>query len=254
VSNGGSPPQLPVSTPQQLFEAMTESLIEQGFVNRILPFISNAERTATPPMGNNTEVPEKIVEFCRSLWPGTNFDLIGGGGDLACPGEEQENVIGFTEEALQVLYNIEKEVVIKSDKLDKIGLSDLLSRNRELTMRVSLIVAVMDGCKEIQEKHVEWSWKLVDSLYGLYVAAIKRVSSGSLFEQTKKQALADLRNRGKDGLRKSAMPKTSPWSRWDKKLRGEILEELKESGLADLITKKGKRGPAAAIWVAVEGG
>ncbi len=242
-----------MSTPKQLFEAVNESLIEQGFVNRILPFISNSERFASPLTGNNQDPPEKIISWCRSLWPETDFNVVRAAGEYACPGKAEEVTVGFSPEALQRLNEIEQVVVDECNDLEKIGLDDLLTRNREMTMRVSLIVAVMDSCLEINTSHIDWSWKLVCALYGQYITAIKRVSSGSGFEQAKKQALADLRKRGAEGMRACYMPKVSPWSKWEKKLRQEILTELQDAGLAELIEKKtGKRGPARSIWVAVE--
>jgi phage/plasmid primase-like uncharacterized protein len=242
-----------LSTPDQLFEAMTQSLIEQGFVNRILPFVSNAKRSVTPLVGHVKDPPEKIVEWCKALINGNLGEVGAMPEGYNSPGDNDEVLVEFTQDALDRLHEVERGVVAKSDHLDKIGLSDLLSRNREITMRVALIVAVMDGSDQIKVRHVDWSWRLVDALFEQYTASIKRVSSGSGFEQAKKQALADLRARGDEGIKQSAMPKTSPWSKWEKKLRNEILVELQDSGLAELIDKKtGKRGPATTVWVATE--
>ena len=240
-----------MSTVKQLFEAMTDSLIEQGFVNRILPFVSHAERSAAPITGRgNIEPPEAVIEWCQSMWPEGNLAEVGG--PQACPSEEDEVVVGFSPEAVELLDQIEIEVVEQSGQLEKISLDDLLTRNRELTMRVSLIVAAMDRCSQIERRHVDWSWKLVSGLYTQYITTIKRTTSGSEFEQAKKQALEDLRKRGEEGIRASSMPKTSPWSRWEKRMRSDILSELQEAGLADVQEVKPQRGPARMVWVAIE--
>lgn len=240
------------STPGQLFEAMTENMLEQGFVNRLLPFISQAERTATPVRPSIIEPPSSIVEACKTIWGGDPNLMRATINDIT---KTDETVVSFTDEAKAMLFSIEKEVVAWANEVEKIGLADMLSRCREISMRVSLIVAVLDDCQVIDAKHIEWAWKFVRMLYREYVNSIKRVSSGSLFEKSKKEALADLRHRGEEGLRVSAMPKTKPWARWDKKLRSEILSELQEAGLADLFQQRnGNRGPLAATWVAIESG
>jgi phage/plasmid primase-like uncharacterized protein len=241
-----------MTTPKALYSAINADLIEQGFVNRILPFISDAERSPTPITDKDEiPVPESIISWCRGVWFSEGGNLNGITNDL--PGEKDEIIIDFEPDAFTLLDSIEGEIVTLSNTLERSGLDDLPTRNREITMRVSLIVAVMDGFSTIHKRHVEWSWILVKSLYEKYIQEIKRNVSGSEFEQWKLEALEDLRKRGVDGMRQRDMPKKTPWSKWDRKTRTELLEELRESGLADMVERRtGKRGPTRVMWVAIK--
>ena len=244
-----------LTTPRALTGAISEQLIEQGFVNRILPFISRQERIAAflsaSNGSNGGEVPDSIVRWIKSVWLEGN--LVENGMPV-CPGKEDEITVPFTAEAISLLNDIESCVVEKCNILEKIRLDDMLTRNREITMRISLITAVMDGCMEICPRHVEWSWALVNALYGQYVDEIKRNVAGSDYEKVKLEALTHLRALSPNGIRPRKMPSTKPWSQWPKKLRDEILADLKDSGLADIVKGKqsGKTGPKTDIWIAIE--
>ncbi len=241
-----------MTTPKALYTAINADLIEQGFVNRILPFISDVERVAYPLFDGVEEIepPLEIIEWCKSIWDsGGNLDEY----VRESPDEADEIIIDFEPDAFNFLDEIEREVVAMSNKLEKVGLEDLPTRNREITMRVSLIVAMMDGFSTIHLRHVQWSWKLVQSLYERYIGEIKRNVAGSDFEKAKLLALEDLRKRGANGIKMIDMPKKQPWSRWEKKLRDEILKDLEDSGLAVLDERKtGSRGPLTRVWVALK--
>lgn len=238
-----------LTTPKALTGAITEALIEQGFVNRILPFISNEDRSAAPLNIKKTAPPERIVKWIEDIMPKGN---IVEAGMPYCADVEDEIVVPFTEESLRLLDDIEIEVIALCDKLEKCGLEDMPTRNREISMRIALIAAVMDGADVIYPKYVSWAWGLVRALYGQYIEAIKRHVGGSDYEKAKMEALTHLRKLSPEGIRPRDMPKTSPWSKWPKKLRDEILTELRDSGLADILTQRtGRKGPPSEVWVAV---
>lgn len=242
-----------LTTPRALTEAISESLIEQGFVNRILPFISREDRRPMPLRIQSSEekVPEMVVKWIQGIFLQGN--LVEAGVPV-CPDEKDEIILTFTTEALEKLNQIDIEIVEKSNTLEKVRLDDMLSRNREIAMRISVVAAAMDSATEINVKYVEWAWSLVSYLYDQYISEIRRHVSGSEYEKAKLEALEALRSATKDGgIRPADMGKGRPWSKWQKKMRSEILTELQESGLAEKITvRTGKKGKPKQVWVALK--
>lgn len=238
-----------LSTPKALTDAITEDLIEQGFVNRLLPFISKAERSPTPLNKKRTDPPDKIVQWIKNHYLKGNLVE---NGIAVMPKPEDEIIVPFDEGAIKELEQIEKAIIEKSNHLEKIRLDDLLTRNREMVMRISLIVAVFDDSPEISASHVRWSWCLVDTLYEDYIREIKRKVSGSDFEKAKLECLDFLRKAGKNGIMPKMIPKTSPFSKHPKRIRDEIMSDLQSAGLIDLTSiRSGKRGPATDVWIAL---
>jgi hypothetical protein len=252
-----------ITTPRELYKAVNESLIEQGFINRLMPFISDEGRKASKLVLNNGDgadiqaMEDRIVKWIQSHWPMFSSDL----GCLLEPDEdflknpapEGETEIPFTQDAIDFLNLVEEDVVMLADSLEKCGLDDLLSRSREHTMRNGLISAVMSGCTQVDLEHVQWAYSLVSASWETFIEMIKRNVSGSDFEEYKLDALTALRLAGEKGIKPAVMPKTTPFSRWTKKEREEILNDLADSGLADKIrVRTGKRGPGAEVWVALK--
>lgn len=239
-----------LSTPKALTDAITEDLIEQGFVNRLLPFISKAERSPTPLNKKRTDPPDKIVQWVKNHYLKGNLVE---NGIAVMPKQEDEIIVPFDEGAIKELEQIEKAIIEKSNHLEKIRLDDLLTRNREMVMRISLIVAVFDDSPEISASHVRWSWCLVDTLYEDYIREIKRKVSGSDFEKFKLECLDALRKLGKNGLAPRLLPKTAPFSKHPKRIRDDILSDLQDAGLIDITSiRQGKRGPASDVWIALK--
>ena len=248
-----------LTTPREFFDkAVNESLIEQGFINRLLPFISNEERTVTKLIKKkNQPLLDKITAWTHKHLP------VGGEKDelrnyITDPGDEYKQDpekgelinIPFTNEAVDFLNECEKTVLKMSDELEKRFLEDMPSRMREITMRISLIYCLMNDCERINTDHTKWSWQLIKVLYDRYIANVKKHLSGSDYEKMKMEALKALR---KKPVKPRDMPKTKPFSKWDKKTRTEILLELQDAELVDQTKiKTGKRGAGTLMWTAVK--
>jgi len=151
------------------------------------------------------------------------------------------------------IEDIEKDIMDTCNGLEKNNLDDMPTRNREITMRISLIVAVMDSSDEIKAQHVSWSWILVKALYKQYINEIRRHVGGSDYEKAKMEALTSLRRKSPLGVPVREFAKTSPWSKWNKKMRDEIVNDLRDSSLAEFTkVKTGDRGPGTQMLVAIE--
>lgn len=239
-----------ITTPRTFNETINETLIEGGFINRLIPFISYTTRQSTPLKSNQIEIPEKIIEFIKSIWLQGNLSEEG----IPCmPGKRDEVLVKFTDAATKYLNEIEQEILDRSNHLEKMKLDDMPSRNREMAMRIALICAVMDGKPQIELSYIKWAYLLVKSLYQKYINEIKSQVGGSEFEKNKLLTLDFLRKCGQKGCSRSEMAKLAPMSRLKPKDRQEVLDDLQQSNLADILPNNGqKRGKSPEIWVALK--
>lgn len=253
-----------ITTPRELFRSINESLIEQGFVNRLLPFISKEDRSASKlkilediDTSRIEYLESKICDWILEHWPMFSSDLSSlldpDAEFLKNPDNGDVTDITFSQESIELLNAIEEELILDAGRLEKYRLDDMLSRCREITMRISLIVAGMDNQKKISVDYVGWAYSVVYSLFNTMIEEIKRNVSGSEFEAMKLEALTALRLAGEKGINPQVMPKTSPFSKWTKKERDEILADLMDSELIEKIrVRTGKRGPGSMVWVALQ--
>ena len=240
-----------MTTPDALFSSISAEMIEQGFVNRILPFINLEGRRSIPlRIGNGNGPPVEVTDWMRSKWPerGNLTDVTN-----SSPGVEFRVKVPWEEPgAVTRLNEIEDLITKEAINLDRRKLGDMLTREREQTMRVSLILAGMSDHPCVTTADVNWAWVVVSYLYRVGVDQVRRHSFGSEFEKAKLEALQALREAGEKGVAPRAMPKTPPWAKMDKKLRGEVLTELQDAKLADIAkVRTGARGPATTVWVAL---
>lgn len=238
-----------LTTPKAFTDSITDSLIEQGFVNRLLPFISFQDRQATPLQKSNIKPPKKIIKWVQDHW--LMGDLASAGMPIV-PQKEHEITQPFSRDAITFLEEIHFEIVENAKILENINLDDMLSRIREHVMRVALIYSIFNDSDEINLQHVQWSYRLINALYGIYIDIIKRRVSGSDYEKWKLEALNYLRAISPKGIPKRLLPKTPPFSKWPKKVRDEILQDLSEANLISFEhVRNGKRGPKVSAWIAV---
>ena len=85
------------------------------------------------------------------------------------------------------------------------------------------------------------------------VSRLKITMSHSGFEANKKEILAELRARGKDGITWAAMQKTPPYSKHKPRDLKEIMESLKDANLAgEEPFKGGGKGRPTVKWMALK--
>jgi hypothetical protein len=294
-----------ITTPDALYKATTEDMIENGFLNRFIPFVcldeqktvSIKERIERKKIIKDGKLLREIVGYIKRLVPNNLIPEFNEDGDICypyddgysnnsdlnnhCDGELEsnpdsrdniesiegdlkkdidttslvdpkvklpdyflnQNSVEISKSAIdfidnEVVESIEEEKV----KAKKFKLSDMLNRRQEIILRVSLILCGLDGRKKIHRKDIEWSFEMVSGLQKIFIDSIKRNVSGSDFESQKLQALKVIRDAGEKGLDKTTFGKISPFKKWRKKLRQEILEDLLETDLIKrVIDPKRKR-------------
>jgi hypothetical protein len=238
---------LTMTTPDTLFKTLDMGAIRDGFVNRFIICISDAERAIRkhkPPV----DVPQSIIDWI------TNVTARHGKPHIASEAASPI-VLNFTAEAMALQNEFQQYCIDKANYLERFGMAELPGRSNEMAMRIALICALSDNdnATEINEKHMQWGIDYIKAALEKTIDKLKVSISSSVFEAAKKEVLADLRNRGADGITWSAMQKNAPYSQHKQKDLKEILQALKDADLAadeSYINPKG--GRPTVKWVALK--
>lgn len=165
---------LGATTPDTFYQSLTEDLIKEGFLGRVLVVHSKRARQKTR-MVDQTKPPDDVVAWCKAIWEeaASHSDLA----TVMNPSVPATPIVmPFTRESLALLDAFDDDLLVLKDEVDSPGLEALLVRTREKAMRISMVVAkAMNPPKDNQIRHeaVEWAIKYVRH-YDL--ATIKSVS------------------------------------------------------------------------------
>lgn len=238
---------LTMTTPSTLFKSLDMGAISDGFFNRFIVSISDAERDVRkhkPPI----EVPERINNWVSQI--------IARNDKIHIATEPAEPVVlEFSKEAYDMQVKFQEYATVNlPNKLEQHGMSELSGRSNEMAMKMSLICALSRDpqAKVIEGHDMEWSINYVRHCLDKTVAALKITLSHSEHESHKKEILADLRERGKDGITWSQMQKTPPYSQHKKRDLKEILESLQDADLAAGEQYQPPTGRPTIKWIALK--
>jgi len=228
-----------MSTPSTLFKSLTADAIKDGFINRFVISISDAERDIRRPKPF-IEVPETITSWAETIEQRASV-LTEEPSEPAQPIE-----VVFSESAYRLQEDFQRFCIEQANNLEAFGMEELPGRCNEMAMRIALIVALSENphAEHITAAHMEWAIDYMRRSLEQTIKSLKMSISGSEHEGDKKEVLAALRKDG-DWVRRSYMPKTPPYSKFKRKELSEILDSLEESGLiesrpADMGSKGGR--------------
>lgn len=230
-----------MSTPDDFFNNVGERAIKDGFINRFMVCVSDAQRSVRRTT-EKVEVSESIINWSQKI-----KDRTGNPEDFAiCTHEPIQ--ISFTMDALNISKQYAQKCIDMANDLEEFGLEDVPMRSNEISMRLALIIALSEdpNTDRIETHHMEKAIEWVDINLQKTVSTLKMSISGSEFESDKKIILKALRNRN---ITRSDMHKRAPFSRYKSKDLNEILQALLESGLAENKTLETK-GRSKIIWTA----
>jgi hypothetical protein len=218
---------LAITTPDKLYKSLGLESVKDGFINRFIISISEAERDVR----NHKEmldVPERIVNWIKTV--ANRNPVMHNSAEEAIP-----IVITFTSEAKAMELEFQKYCIKAANSLDKYNMAELTGRSNEVAMRVGLIHALSrnPNTDTIEKEDMEWAIGYVKTCLEKTMSVMKMNISSSPFEAHKKEVLAALRERSPEFIRLSDMRKQNPFSQHQKKYLQEILDALVESDLAD---------------------
>ena len=249
-----------LSTPETFFDALSESDVADGFMNRLLVVNSRMPIKDTLPKRWKKTPPllrKWIAEYVLppELQGFMERDPIADKESALNPlGEEPDNVddpleTPFTTKARRKIDEIGKWIETERNRmLGEGNLQGLLARAKEITMKVSLIVALSCRSRVVNEDHLSWAWDYVRFYTMETVANAKRLLGSTPVVKAAEQ-IADLildENRYPKGMTMSNMMQFNAFFRTaNQRDRMEVVNQLMLAHEIEKLEVKGDRGPAS---------
>lgn len=238
---------LGIATPDDLFKTLDVGAIKDGFLNRFIICISNAERTMREHK-EPLEVPESIIKWVKQI-----NERIG----TAAQTPHECNIIhtlNFEIAALDVQRKFQQYCIDRANEWEVNGLAEMTGRSNEQAMRLALIAALARNpqAESINAADMQWAVEFVKAQLIALVQKIKMSISNSEFESWKKSTLQALRDAGEAGVTWSAMQKRPPFSQYKQKDLKEILQALKDADLIFEESHQPSRGRPTILYRAGE--
>ena len=232
-----------MTTPDTLFKTLDMGAIKDGFVNRFIISISDTERTVRRHKGA-IDVPETILRWMR--------EVTARHGEIHLASEKTKPIeIFFTDEAIAMQEKFQQYCIDQANALERFGMSELTGRSNEMAMRLALIHALSKkfGANTIDCDDMAFGISYIRYCYERTVKKLKMTISSSDFEGHKKEVLADMREKGDNGITWADMQKNTPYSKHKIKDLREILSALKDAELAyDEPYSNGGTGRPTTLW------
>lgn len=233
------------------WEKVGSAAARDGFLNRFLVVESDLGRRPMQDV-TRTPVPEAIVNWVtdmRSRYTGlVDIDKVS---NIA----PDPVVMDFTPQALALLRDFDLERIALMNANDADGLADMFSRMREISMRISLIVALACGNSQIEEQDVRWAIQYARTYTMQTVAKLKAHLADSAFEAVKNQVMSLLLTAGGHGMTQREINRSSRKFRaLPHRQQMEVLASLRAVEQAMEITTQpaSGRGKPRTAWVATE--
>lgn len=140
------------TTPSTFYEALTESMMEDGFLSRFLIVEYDGER---PPMNTcQTMLPDAALQDALVALAFQAQNLIGG---------QTSQPLGRTEEAAHVMWEFEQECDREINNTDDESRRQMWNRAALKVLRLSGLLAVADNWVNpcITREHLEWALDVV---------------------------------------------------------------------------------------------
>lgn len=146
---------LGMTTPTPFYEAVGSGALTDGFLNRIITVESDLGRQPSRFV-DQIDVPDELrrwVRECRVKGDGDLVDVI----DAPHSEVPVPAVLDFAAEARRLFTELEVRCIERMDELEMYGMAEMYSRVREISMRISLIVAHSCESDMIEAQHAQWA-------------------------------------------------------------------------------------------------
>lgn len=233
----------------EFWETIGSAASRDGFLNRFL-FVESSEPRQRARRVRHVEVPATVLtwaEDVRSRYQGL-LDP-----DMTPHDRPDFVVLDFSPKAYAVIDALDDEAIRLQDEHDADGMAPMFTRMREIAMRISLIVALSCGRSRIEEEDMQWAALYTKTYTRQAVQKLAEHVADSDIEAASKQVLGLLLKQGARGLTKPDIYKRSRrWRSLYSRGQADLLETLRQAGLAVEVEIKTDSGRTRKAWVAVE--
>lgn len=236
-----------MTTPSALFKSIDASSIADGFLNRFIIAVSDAERTLRDHK-DHVDVPQKIIDWITAIEgrKTTNAES---------PEIKPDFIeLTFTDAAMSEQRKFEQYCIDCANKWETMNMAEMSGRSAEMAMRLSLIVALTQNqlAEKIEKDHMAWAcayikWHLENTLQTLKLSV-----SNNQHESDKKAILKAIRESA-DGITWAMMMKRPPFSQHKRKDLQDILTALQDAELITMETEeRAGRGRPSVLYKSLE--
>lgn len=221
------------TVPSTLWEGISTAELRDGWLGRVLLFISTDDPAPRDEAAKIQAVPKHLIERVKAWFefnpqsPDDVSDIIGAVGTW-------QKTVPTHPEATQRIHQFRdfvKKRQIQAEKRSD-GTDCLWGRAEEAAKKVALIIAAGDKGEmaEITADHADYACELVKFLTDTFVAAVEHNISDNKVEREKKRILRIIKDAGPEGMAKANITKRTQGLY--SKQRNEYIEDMAE---ADLI-------------------
>lgn len=233
---------LGMTTPETFYEAISGKDVASGLLNRFLIVESKRPRQRARMANRMASPPAALLDWavrCATAHAGEGMLAEGNGYEFP----PEPVVVPFTQAARDLLWEYEGEIIDRQNTKNS-ALGSMLDRNREIAMRVALIVAVSLEQDEIGEEAARWAIDYVD-FYSqqTYQSFVDNLAEGDNDKLRKRTAQA-IKEAGEVGLKTNELLKKVPALGNLGKMRREDIFSVLES---DFPIERMSQPPAGGI-------
>ncbi len=233
------------TTPEKLCEGISPAEIEDGWLGRVLIFISNTNPAKRWKEHETKPVPEHLVTQLQAWWT-RSIMAPAGTPDIDAATGIFPAVIPTNAQAHECFMDFE----LASDRMARQnqnkGVDKLWLKSGENARRLALNVAAGDRFDnpEISDMHADWACQLANALLTRTVNMVENHVVESVYEKDKLRIFSHIKKAGAKGIPKSVLAQKTP--KHSKRQRDDHLADLQEQKHVVIGTKPGKR--ALMVW------
>ncbi len=233
---------LGMTTPETFYEAISGKDVASGLLNRFLIVESKRPRQRSRMSNRNISAPSSVLEWavrCASAYEGEGMMAEGNGYEFP----PAPMIVPFTKAARDLLWDYEGEIINRQNE-KSYALGSMLDRNREIAMRVALIVSRSLEQDEVSEDATRWAIDYVDYYsQQTYAAFMQNMNEGE-HDKLRKQTAEAIRGAGSIGLKTNELLKAVPMLGNLGKMQRENLFSVIED---DYSIERQKQAPSGGI-------
>jgi hypothetical protein len=196
-----------MTTPETFYEALSGKDIASGFLNRFV-IVESKRRRELSRKPSRIDPPSSVIAWVKAC-----SEASGDAGNLQDNGAEfppEPVLVPFTAGAERLFREYEQRINDRQDAMKLAVQADMLNRTREIAMRVSMIVAVSLGDKEISETAAQWAIDYVDYYATQTLEALTVNLSEGDTDSLRKQVANAIQEAGPAGLKVNELIKAVP--------------------------------------------
>ncbi len=232
---------LGMSTPAPFYEAVGSGALTDGFMNRFIVVESDLGRQPGRFV-DQIDAPDDLVSWvrnCRLKGGGDLADII----DIAHSEVPVPGILDFSPEARRLFEKLEQHCIARMDELELQGMAEMYSRVREISMRVSLIVAHSCESDVIEAEHAQWAIDYVTFWQDLAVSRYGNHISDSPFSGLCNDVANLIVKAGPRGLTVYELAKRSAkFKGADSRMRRSVFDNLESDRFIKMYATKSPSG------------